>query len=131
MGCGTVSLGKKTIRKVKTMKFVTKIWFILLSSLVIIVSSSTVFFHYIEGWSWIDSYFFTVVTLSTVGYGNLVPQTDIGKIAASILIFTGIGIFALAIQTFASITVKRRVQKARRRQHIDEDSPDLEDDGLL
>ncbi|WP_120501180.1 potassium channel family protein [Roseovarius sp. EL26] len=86
---------------------------ILISSLVIIVSSATVFFHYLEGWSWIDSYFFTVVTLSTVGYGNLVPETEVGKIAASILIFTGIGIFALTIQSFASLTVKRRLRKSR------------------
>ncbi|SLN36856.1 voltage-gated potassium channel [Roseovarius albus] len=86
---------------------------ILITSLVVIVSSATVFFHYLEGWSWIDSYFFTVVTLSTVGYGNLVPETEIGKVAASILIFTGIGIFALTIQSFASLTVKRRLRKSR------------------
>ena len=31
--------------------------------LVVVVLSGTVFFHLVEGWSWIDAYFFTVVTL--------------------------------------------------------------------
>ena len=39
----------------------------LIATLLIIVISGTIFFHAVEGWSWLDSYFFTVVTLSTVG----------------------------------------------------------------
>ena len=50
-------------------------------SLVGVVLIGTVFFRLIEGWSWLDSYFFTVVTISTVGYGELVPATAAGKIA--------------------------------------------------
>lgn len=80
----------------------------LLGLLAILVAGGTVFFHLIEGWSWIDSYFFTVVTLSTVGYGNLVPVTAIGKIATTVLIFVGIGVFALAIQQYAQYWVHRR-----------------------
>lgn len=77
-------------------------------SLVILIAGSTVFFHLVEGWSWLDAYFFTVVTLSTVGYGSLVPATAIGKIAATVLIFTGLGLFALAIQLFTRYHVERR-----------------------
>ncbi|EBA17798.1 Potassium channel protein [Roseobacter sp. SK209-2-6] len=77
-------------------------------SLLIILVSSTVFFHLVEGWSWVDSYFFTVVTISTVGYGNLVPATEIGKIATTILIFSGLGIFAIAIREFAQLQMQKR-----------------------
>ena len=41
--------------------------FILFTSLVSIILIGTVFFHYVEDWTWVDSYFFTVVTLSTGG----------------------------------------------------------------
>ncbi len=81
---------------------------IVAGSLVALIGLSTVFFHYVEGWGWVDSYFFTVVTLSTVGYGSLVPATAIGKIATTVLIFTGLGLFALAIQLFARYHVERR-----------------------
>lgn len=77
-------------------------------TLVGILVSSTVFFHFIEGWSWVDSYFFTVVTISTVGYGNLVPVTMAGKLATTFLIFGGLGVFALAIHEFARIQIHKR-----------------------
>lgn len=77
-------------------------------TLVAILGSSTVFFHFVEGWGWVDSYFFTVVTISTVGYGNLVPVTVAGKLATTFLIFGGLGVFALAIHEFARIQIQKR-----------------------
>lgn len=84
----------------------------LLSLLAMVVLSGTVFFRHVEGWSWVDSYFFTVVTLSTVGYGQLVPATVIGKIGTTVFIFFGLGIFALAIQQFGHFALLRRRRKA-------------------
>lgn len=79
--------------------------------LVAVIGAGTVFFKYVEGWSWIDAYFFTVVTLSTVGYGNLVPATALGKIGTTVFIFVGLGIFAYAIQHFAKFALTRRERK--------------------
>ncbi len=79
-----------------------------LTILASLIAGSTVFFHIVEGWGWLDSYFFTVVTLSTVGYGDMVPQTAPGKIATTGLIFAGIGTFAFVIQQVAAQTIKRR-----------------------
>jgi len=86
--------------------------FIALSILV----GSTVFFHYQEGWAWIDAWFFTVTTISTVGYGNLVPATDLGKIATTVLIFSGIGVFGLAATQIADQLVSRRVHLRERQK---------------
>jgi voltage-gated potassium channel len=80
----------------------------LLGMLVLIIAGGTVFFHHVEGWSWLDSYFFTVVTLSTVGYGELVPATAMGKIGTTVFILVGLGIFAVAIQQFGAFAVKKR-----------------------
>ena len=87
---------------------------ILFSLLVTVVVCGTVFYRLIEGWSWLDSYFFTVVTLSTVGYGSLVPATAVGKIGTTILIFVGLGIFAAAIQQLSHFTIHRRSEMRRR-----------------
>lgn len=80
----------------------------LLAALIIIIAGGTAFFRRVEGWSWIDSYFFTVVTLSTVGYGTPVPETTLGKIGTTVFIFVGLGIFALAIQQFAAYSLEKR-----------------------
>ncbi|PYC48331.1 two pore domain potassium channel family protein [Litorivita pollutaquae] len=80
----------------------------LLSTVILIIGSGTVFFHHVEGWSWLDSYFFTVVTLSTVGYGSIVPVTAVGKIGTTVFIFVGLGIFAFALQQFGAFTARKR-----------------------
>jgi voltage-gated potassium channel len=86
---------------------------IIIALLLAVIASGTTFFHFVEGWSWLDSYFFTVVTLSTVGYGNLVPVTPIGMIGTTVLIMIGLGIFAAAIQQFGSFAVRHRENKVR------------------
>lgn len=80
----------------------------LLVTLALIVVGGTVFFRWAEGWSWLDAYFFTVVTLSTVGYGNLVPATAVGKIGTTVFILVGLGVFAVAIQQFGLFAMRKR-----------------------
>lgn len=76
-------------------------------ALVILIISSAVFFKIVENWNWVDSYYFTIVTIATVGYGDLHPTTDIGKIGVTVIIMLGIGLFS----TFASMLLKRRALK--------------------
>lgn len=87
-----------------------------LSLLALLIALGTVFFHFVEGWSWLDSYFFTVVTLSTVGYGNLVPATALGKVGTTVLIFLGIGVFATAIQHVGNSAVRQRARRIKKQQ---------------
>lgn len=90
----------------------------LIGTVVLIIFGGTVFFHFVEGWSWLDSYFFTVVTLSTVGYGSLVPATALGKIATTILIFIGLGIVAVAVQRLGHFAITNRAEARRKlREH--------------
>lgn len=58
---------------------------------VIILLTGTVFYTQIEHWKWLDSLYFSITTLATVGYGDLAPQTDLGKIFTMIYIFIGVG----------------------------------------
>ena len=50
------------------------------------------FYSKIEGWSPVDALYFCVVTLTTIGYGDLTPVTTIGKLFTMMYIFSGIGI---------------------------------------
>ncbi|MEX0284538.1 MAG: potassium channel family protein [Paracoccaceae bacterium] len=107
--------------------------FTLFLTVFMVISSSTVLFHYIEGWSLLDSYFFTVVTISTVGYGNLVPVTAIGKIATTLLIFFGLAIFAVAIQQFGMFAMRKREEHtewliARLSKHVESSAANTDRD---
>jgi hypothetical protein len=58
----------------------------------LIIALGTLFYRFVEGWRWIDAFYFAVVTLTTVGYGDLTPQTDAGKLFTVFYILTGLGI---------------------------------------
>lgn len=67
----------------------------------IILLTGTVFYHFREGWSWLDSLYFSVVTLTTVGYGDLTVQTTAGKIFTMLYLFVGIGVLLAFINAVA------------------------------
>jgi voltage-gated potassium channel len=76
------------------------------------IAFGTVAYMMIEGWTAIDAVYFSVVTLATVGFGDLHPTTDFGKLFTTGYILFGIGILA----GFASeLTKDRRAVFARRR----------------
>lgn len=70
---------------------------------VALLSIGVVFYHVVEKFSWIDSLYFCVITLTTIGYGDLVPKTDLGKLFTVFYVLAGIGVIA----TFANLAVKR------------------------
>ena len=61
----------------------------------------------VEGWSYLDSVYFSVATVTTVGYGDFVPQTDAGKIFTIFFSFAGIGM-ALYFFTLSGKYIYRR-----------------------
>lgn len=73
--------------------------FIFVALLIVI---GTAFYHWVEQWSWIDSYYFSVMTLTTVGYGDVVPQTEWGKIFTTLYVLGGLGIVFAFLQALAS-----------------------------
>lgn len=73
-----------------------------------LIGLATVLFHFIEGWTWLDSAFFAVTTISTVGYGNLVPETTPGKIVTMAYILVGLGVFVAATSSVAEVLLRRR-----------------------
>ncbi|MCR9264074.1 MAG: potassium channel family protein [Flavobacteriaceae bacterium] len=61
--------------------------------LMFLLIGSTFFYSQTEHWSVIDSLYFSVMTMATVGYGDFVPTTDLGKMFTIIYAFLSIGTF--------------------------------------
>jgi len=57
-----------------------------------ILATGTIFYHFIEGWNWIDSLYFSLITLTTIGYGDLTPTLTISKLFTMLYVVVGIGI---------------------------------------
>ena len=84
---------------------------LLTTATLIILGIGTLFYHFIEKLKFLDALYLSVVTLATVGYGDLYPKTDIGKIFTIFYIITGIGILA----SFANALMRRAAQRRRDR----------------
>ncbi len=67
-----------------------------------IIAIGSVVMHYLEKLSWINAFYFSVVSLTTVGYGDIVPKTDSGKLFVSFYLMAGVGIIA----TFATNLIR-------------------------
>ncbi len=66
-----------------------------------IILFGAVFYRVVEGWRWLDAFYFTVITLTTVGYGDLAPQTDAAKLFTMFYILVGLGILGSFIALIA------------------------------
>jgi hypothetical protein len=66
-----------------------------LTTILILVIFGTWFYTYSEGWRVVDSLYFTVMTLTTVGYGDFVPSHDVSKIVTVVY-----GIISIPIMLF-------------------------------
>jgi voltage-gated potassium channel len=75
---------------------------ITLALLFVTISSGVVGFVVIEGYSWLDALYMTVITVSTVGYKEVRPLSDYGKIFDMFLIVINLGLFTYFISTFTS-----------------------------
>jgi voltage-gated potassium channel Kch len=78
---------------------------VVLTAAVVLIAS--VFYSLVEGWSFLDAMFFSVATISTVGYGDMVPQTRPGRIFTIAFIFVGIGVFVVTAASIANHVIRR------------------------
>jgi len=75
---------------------------------------STVAYMWLEGWSLVDALYFSVVTLATVGFGDLHPTTDAAKLFTVLYILAGLGVIA----AFISELTKHRAAVLARLPHM-------------
>lgn len=67
----------------------------------IAIASGTGFYAVVEGLGFVDALYFSVVTLTTVGYGDFAPQTDVGKLFTAVYVLVGMGILLAFVTTLA------------------------------
>jgi voltage-gated potassium channel Kch len=84
-----------------------------------IVVAASVFYVIIEGWSLLDAVFFSVATISTVGYGDVVPVTAAGRIFTVFFIFSGIGVFVVTAASIADRVIRHAREAAEKRPRRD------------
>lgn len=76
------------------------------------LGGGAVFYHFTEKLNWVDSFYFCTITLTTIGYGDIVPHTEAGKIFTTFYVILGVGILGAFINLFI-----RRAAIKQRNKH--------------
>jgi voltage-gated potassium channel len=77
--------------------------------LLVLLSGSGAFVFFEEKIDFADALWWSVVTMTTVGYGDISPQTMGGRIVGMAVMFLGIGFLGLLTATIASAFLERRL----------------------
>lgn len=96
----------------KSLKFKIKIFSIIFISILLF---GTIGFSILENLSLTDAFYFTIATISTVGYGDVHPVTNSGKIMAILIIILGVGAFLGVVANSLEIMLS-----IREKNHINE-----------
>jgi hypothetical protein len=85
----------------------------------ILVLTGTLFYwRFEDGWTVIDALYFSVVTLTTVGYGDLHPTSSGTQIFTIIYILTGLGILVALLSSVAQQYLKQKAEMGKLRERL-------------
>ncbi|MGL5329322.1 MAG: potassium channel family protein [Peptostreptococcaceae bacterium] len=87
----------------------------------IIVFSGSIIMSYVEDISVGSAMWWSIVTFTTVGYGDIYPKTSLGRIVASILMIMGIGFIGSVTSTFSAYFIKKEEEKNKLEEKIPND----------
>ena len=97
----------------KSVDFVSFKFWAFLAGLVLVIATGTAGFAAVEGFSLIDAFYFSVVTITTVGFGDLHPVSSAGKVLTVMLILMGVGTFTGMVAAAAEMFITRSERRQR------------------
>ncbi len=87
-------------------------------TMLLVFASATWAYSHIEGWSLWDSFYMVVITLSTVGFQEVHPMSNPGRVLTTVLILTGVGNFAFILGAFSQLLVDGKLYKVLGRRRV-------------
>jgi voltage-gated potassium channel len=92
---------------------------IIVALLVFTIAAGTIGFEVIEGWGFMDALYMTVITIATVGYQEIRPLGDAGRVFNMVLIFFGLGTTTYVAASVVRFMVEGRIRAIMGRRRLD------------
>lgn len=77
----------------------------------LILTVGTLGYRFIEGWSYLDGFYMTVITITGVGFKEVHDPTDFGRIFTLFIIFSGVGVVAYVVVTGSQMLIEGELTK--------------------
>lgn len=84
-----------------------------LRSAALLLATGVIFYMLVEKWSFVDALYFSVTTLTTVGFGNPAPSTDLGKLFTVFFVLSGVGMFLAVINAVGKAAVQAQLESPK------------------
>ena len=85
-------------------------------SVVAILVVGTTFYTLVEDWSVIEALYFTVITLTTIGYGDLHPTTEFSRVFTIFFVLAGVSTLLGFLNFILGRTVKDQVERRQQKR---------------
>ena len=102
-----------------------------LGILLVILLGGALGYQTIEGWDFSDGLYMAVITLSTVGYQEVRPLSQSGRIFTMILIFSGLGFMFYVVGVMAQVIVDGQLQDILGRRRLQKTIEKLKDHYII
>lgn len=73
----------------------------------------------VEGWNFLDALYMTVITLATIGYGEVHPLSATGRVFTIFLILGGIGTMTYIFSSITALLIEGELKDIFRRLKMD------------
>ena len=83
-----------------------------------LILTGTVFYWLTEGWTIVQAFYFSVITLTTVGYGDFSPTTAGTQIFTVVYILLGIGVLVALLTSIAQAYIKQKAEAPSTRERL-------------
>ena len=87
-------------------------------AIVVWVFISAEFISASEKWLWADSIYFTIVTLTTIGFGDYSPETNVGRLLTVLTSVIGLGLIAVLLSIIGEVIEKQSLEIQKRVSQI-------------
>ena len=71
----------------------------------------------LEGYGFVDAFYMAVITLSTVGFGEVEPLTTGGRLFMAVMILVNVGVVAYALATFSYYIIEGKIFEQMERNY--------------
>jgi len=99
--------------------------------LFLIFATGTLGYHLLEGWSLLDSFYTTIITLATVGYGDFHPISLSGRLFTIFLVVFGVGAMAYSVTMVMENLVEGRIKKVLGRGKLEKKIKSMKDHYII
>lgn len=100
-------------------------------ALLVVCCIGVIGYALIERWSFLDSLFMTIITLTTVGFEQVHPLSPYGRIFTIVLLLIGVGVLLYGVSSVTAFIVEGDLKDIMRRRKMDKRITALKDHYII